>query len=215
VSLDKWLLFSSSISLLISTPGPMAMLLMQYSARYGVRRSLPVILGGNIASILLLGLAVVGVGALAANQQWLLDIIRLCGSFYLIYLGIESFKAGAVKEQSIESETSKQIGCATRFTQGFLVGISNPKDIIFFASFIPQFVESSSSSNAQILLLCVTWAVIDLIIMTTYSFSASQLNSRVTRTVQWLPRISGIVLVGIGLHSLVELSKGYLLSEQR
>jgi homoserine/homoserine lactone efflux protein len=210
MSFEKWAFFTLSISLLISTPGPMAMLLVQHGIRYGVRQSISTLIGGNVSSIILLALAVLGVGALAISHQRFLDVIKLGGAFYLIYLGIQNFKAEKQEKPSNKEKVDSRLTHIKRFTQGFLVGISNPKDIIFFASFIPQFVDYAGNTQKQIFFLCTTWAVIDLMIMTAYCLSASRLNAGFTTAALILRRVAGVVLVAIGIISLIELTQTYL-----
>ncbi|AOA57643.1 LysE family translocator [Acinetobacter larvae] len=174
-----YLLFIAAVMIFLLTPGPVIMLVASAGMRGGYPKAFRTIVGTNLASLLLIFLSILVIkGLLNINAQWL-SIIQLLGSAYIAFIGIQILIEGlehrynAIAPQSIRAQN---IG---GFKQGFLVAISNPKDIIFFASFFPQFIRVLPDINSSLSLITVTWIVLDFSILSVIYFVFQRLaNSR-------------------------------------
>ena len=132
MELGTWLLYLSVIGILIFSPGPSALLCVSDGIKYGNKKTIPTILGGAIASLILMFISAVGLGAVLATSATLFFIITLIGAFYLIYLGYLAWKEDNTKNTMIiDSKNNYNNSFYLRFRKGFTVGISNPKDYYF------------------------------------------------------------------------------------
>ena len=170
MEINLWLAYVTVISLLIFSPGPSAILCLDHGVRYGATKSIYTILGGSIASLFLMALSAFGLGVLLLASAHAFMAVKLVGALYLIYLGIVMWREGGKGfHSSTSSKEYTEANKASMFKTGFLVGISNPKDIIFFAALFPNFVSIEQPQGVQFFLLALTWVVIDFVAMFLYS----------------------------------------------
>lgn len=196
-----WLQFVLAISLLIVIPGPSATLVIQYS-KSPPSVFLMAILGGNLASLVLLLLAAWGLGILAEPK--LLGLLQLCGGGYLLYVGMSTFR-----HEGILRDTQQVKQSASAFARALWVGLSNPKDILFFASFLSLFlVADDPQPGLTLLLLVVTWTVVDWLVMLGYVGVFRQQTLLKTRG---LNRLCGGLLVLISLMLLFNVAQAWWL----
>src|SRR3989338_10318606 len=141
MSLQTWLLFSAAACVVILIPGPLSLLMVSNSLNYGLRRSAPAFLGGVSASLLLLTASALGLGALLLASEQLFSGLKLAGALYLFYLAWQSWRqAHHGAEPQTASEAPVNPGFRSLFWRAFALGARNPKDILFFAAFLPQFI---------------------------------------------------------------------------
>ncbi|WP_413113352.1 LysE family translocator [Thaumasiovibrio sp. DFM-14] len=170
MELNLWIAYVSVISLLIFTPGPSAILCLNHGVKFGAVSSIPTILGGSVASLLLMALSAFGLGVLLLASANAFLVVKLAGAAYLVYLGIGLLREGSMGVSFSESSISGQVSNDwEKIKTGFLVGISNPKDIIFFAALFPNFINLGSPQAVQFIILALTWSVIDFATMFAYS----------------------------------------------
>ncbi|NWD78136.1 LysE family translocator [Pseudomonas gingeri] len=209
MNLSLLLLYLLSISLLIVTPGPVVALLVNTSLGAGSGRALLTMLGTNGASLVLALLAALILsGGLSLNLQ-LVNLVSLGGCLFIGYLGIKSLQEALStpiddKLQALNSERHNG------FVNGFLVGISNPKEIIFFVSFFPQFIQVTPSFSHSVALLAVLWAVIDLSVMTFYILLARQ--EFAIRHKARITFASGILLLMMAIFGVLYAARAILAS---
>ena len=131
------------------------------------------------------------------------DVLRFCGAAYLVYLGIETWRApdGADDEDADAlAAAAREARPAAVFRGGFLVGISNPKLLVFAAAFFPQFIDPRAPALPQFALLVATFIGVELVAYLTYALAARRLAQRL-REPRWrrlFNRVSGAVFVGFG-----------------
>lgn len=169
MTLHLWLVYLGVIAVLIAVPGPSALLSMAHGLRYGQRRALATILGGATGSLVLMTASALGLGAILAASATAFLVLKVVGAFYLIWLGISAWRA---REDSLtpSAETDETApGVLGLYRHGFMVGVSNPKDILFFAALFPNFIDTSAPQAMQFALLALTWVVLDFSIMFTYA----------------------------------------------
>ena len=195
-----YFLFIFSVVIMIATPGPVMILVASAGLKGGYKKALETIFGTNLASLVLIFISVLVLkGVLSVNDSYL-NIIRILGCLYIGYLGFSILKEviQAPHPEAIQTVSAQNGG----FKKGFLVGISNPKDIIFFSAFFPQFISISSNINFSLSLLTVTWIVLDFLTLSlVYLFFRRLSQSSI------YPKILGLcgaLLVLIALYGLVE-----------
>ncbi|MGY2290014.1 LysE family translocator [Pseudomonas sp. SDO528_S397] len=204
--LDTFLLFSTAALVVILIPGPLSLLMISNSLNYGLRRSYPAFLGGVLASICLLSASALGLGALLMASERLFSALKIVGAVYLFYLAWQSWRQsrqpanGAVVPQALPAPRFRAL-----FGRAFVLGASNPKDILFFAAFLPQFLDSQQPFLPQLLLMIVTWTVLDLICKLAYGLSAhgAARYLRSGKGQHWFNRVSAALFGAAGAAALL------------
>ncbi len=208
MNLETWLLFSGAALVVILIPGPLSLLMISNSLNYGLRRSYPAFLGGVFASICLLSASALGLGALLLASEQLFSALKIVGAAYLFYLAWQSWQQsrqpaqGAVVPQAIAAPRFRAL-----FGRAFVLGASNPKDILFFAAFLPQFLSNELPFLPQLLVMIVTWTLLDLFCKLAYGLGAHG-AARYLRSgsgQNWFNRISAALFSAAGAASLFKV----------
>ncbi|MFC3284481.1 LysE family translocator [Litchfieldella rifensis] len=173
-----WITYVGVITALIIFPGPVALLCTTHGLRFGRQRAFATVLGGGVASLVLMALSALGLGAVLATSETAFFVLKLIGGAYLIYLGLKALLT--VPRSPIDEVTvpgpAKRHSIPGLFRQGFLVGIGNPKDLLFFAALFPNFITIGEPQMLQFAILALTWLVIDTTLMTLYATLGSGLG---------------------------------------
>lgn len=193
---SNWLLYAFAALGLALTPGPNGLLALTHGALYGPRRTLATISGGVIGFGLVVGLSLFGIGALLQAAGGLLLILKWVGGAYLIFLGVQVWRSPPI---GVLNEYKKPSGSFSLFSSGFLSAVSNPKGILFFVAFLPQFVDPDRSLFIQFLVMAGTFMVIEFL----YELSVASLSGKIQ---PWLKksgknfnRFFGLVFMTIGV----------------
>lgn len=172
-----WLTYVGVIFALIIFPGPSALLCTQHGLTFGRKRTIATVLGGASASLVLMVVSALGLGAVLVASESAFYILKLLGGVYLVYLGIMAWRDTSSPPSTNSSTHSADVAPTRQlFRRGFTVGISNPKDILFFAALFPNFIDVSQPQLMQFLVLALTWFVIDFILMSTYASLGSSIS---------------------------------------
>ena len=206
MSLETWLLYASAALVVVLIPGPLSLLMISNSLNYGVRRSWPAFLGGVTASIALLSASALGLGALLMASERLFSALKLIGALYLFYLAWQSWQEARLAPAAREITTPALAPRFSRlFGRAFILGGSNPKDILFFAAFLPQFLNAGQPLLPQLLVMTLTWAILDLCCKLAYGLGARG-AARYLRTGKghaWFNRTSAALFGCAGAASLM------------
>ena len=195
MSLETWLLFSGAALIVILIPGPLSLLMISNSLNYGLRRSYPAFLGGVSASICLLSASALGLGALLLASEQLFSALKILGALYLFYLAWQSWQQSRLPSHGAEVPQAAPVPrFRALFGRAFMLGASNPKDILFFAAFLPQ-----------LLVMIVTWTLLDLACKLAYGLGAhgAARYLRSGKGQSWFNRISAGLFSGAGAASLL------------
>lgn len=203
---DVWSLYLVSIFLVIMIPGPLSLFMVSNSVNYGIVRSYPAFLGGTAASSLYLAVSATGLGVIITSSDYLFMMLKIIGAFYLIYLGFITIKVSIKKmtgsQNSLESSGSPKFN--TLFKKSFLLGASNPKDIIFFMAFLPQFISSEKPLADQIFIIVMTWILVDLFCKLLYGLLAKSikpmLNTQKSKSI--FDRSTGAIYIIAGITAV-------------
>jgi len=209
MSLQAWLLFSTAALVVILIPGPLSLLMIGNSLNYGIRRSWPAFVGGVSASLCLLAASALGLGALLLASEQVFNALKVVGALYLFYLAWQSWRHSREVAAQPEVPTlppAPRVGAL--FARAFALGASNPKDILFFAAFLPQFLDPEAPLAGQLAIMIVTWAVLDLACKLAYGLGAHS-AARYLRSGKgqvWFGRVSAGLFGGAGAAALLSRS---------
>ena len=174
--LHLWLAYTGVIATLIAIPGPSALINMTHGLRYGRRQALATVLGGVLSALLLMSASALGLGAILAASTTAFTILKIVGAAYLVWLGISAWRDKGHDTPMEAPELEEAPGALRLFRKGFIVGISNPKDLLFFAALFPNFIDASQPHALQFATLAITWAVLDCSIMFAYACAGRRLS---------------------------------------
>lgn len=197
MELNTWLVYISVIGILIFSPGPSALLCVSDGLKYGNKKTIPTIIGGAVAALVLMSISAAGLGAILIASEKLFFIIKLIGGFYLIYLGWTTWKEGSIKVEITPENSSSFINYSffSLLRKGFMVGISNPKDLIFFIALFPSFMNAALPQTEQYMVLACTWFILDCTSMFMYAGLGSKISP-------WLSQTKTRILVNRTVGSL-------------
>src|SRR5438876_3923631 len=170
--LDLYLAFVLACVVLIVIPGPNVALIVANSVAHGGRFGLLTVAGTSSAVVVHLTLTVLGasvvLNVLAASFDWL----RWAGVAYLVWLGIAAWRAPAADLAKVgpQPRSARPI-----FARGFLVGLTNPKTLLFYGAFLPQFITPGPTVSDQLLLLAVTFLRCAIVLVCDWSLLAARL----------------------------------------
>lgn len=195
------LFVSASIALLV-VPGPTTALVVARSISDGRRIALPLVLGVGLGDFVAATVALAGAGALLAASATAFTVVKLVGAAYLIWIGIKLFRADPVPPRAAD-DVSASTGQAA-FRDGFLVTVFNPKGILFFVAFVPQFIRPDGSYLGQAAFFVIAFTVLGVLNGTAYAFGADAMRRliRSTGVLRWMNRAGGAVIAAAGVAAL-------------
>lgn len=197
MSVEAYVAFVLATAVLMLMPGPNATLIMSNSIARGVRIGMFTVLGGSAAIALHMLLVCVGLVSLMATLGHWMEWIRWAGVAYLLWLGWRAWTAPDEDDTAAPTARDARRG----FWQGFMVATTNPKLLLFYAAFFPQFISLQAAPWTQLLLLCASFLAIQVVCDSTYALLADRLAHRLRgpRGVRWRKRLTGCFLVGTGV----------------
>ena len=195
MSLQAYLAFVAACIALALIPGPVVTLVIANGLRHGTRAALTNIAGVQAGLAIVIGIVAIGLTSLMATMGYWFDWVRFAGAAYLVWLGIRLIRFPV---EGVKADAPPPRGGF--FLQGFLVLLSNPKVLVFFGAFIPQFMDMSKDHVSQVALLGVTFMITGAITDSIYALAAGRarkfFSARRTRLVS---RISGGFMIGGGV----------------
>ncbi len=191
-----WLIYLAAATGLSLSPGPNGLLALTHGALHGRKRALFTIFGGALGFTTVIALSMFGIGALLQASLVWLTVLKWVGGAYLVWLGVQVWRSPPI---GIETRAPAEPRPGwSMFRQGALSALTNPKGILFFAAFLPQFIDPSRSLLVQFLIMAGTFAAIEIV---TEIFVASMAH----RISPWLHRVGrrfnqacGAVFIAIG-----------------
>ena len=198
VNVFELALYCTAVVVMIATPGPVMLLVASAGLKGGYKQALKTIFGTNLASLVLIVLSVfILKGFLNIAEHWL-NAIKILGCVYIAYLGFQILKEAIAQETETSPVQLKAVQGG--FKQGFLVGIANPKDIIFFASFFPQFIGVTSDVDVSLVLLTILWIILDFSTLSLVYLGFNKLSQ--SALYNKLLSVCGAILVSIALYGI-------------
>jgi threonine/homoserine/homoserine lactone efflux protein len=196
MSLQVYLAFVAACIGLALIPGPVVTLVIANGLRYGTSAALINIAGVQAGLAIVIGIVAVGLTSLMATMGYWFDWVRFAGAAYLVWLGIKLIRSPVEGVDAAPPPPPR----GGFFLQGFVVLLSNPKVLVFFGAFIPQFVDMNKDHFSQVALLGVTFMVTGAVTDSIYALLAGRarlfFSAQRTRLVS---RISGGFMIGGGI----------------
>jgi homoserine/homoserine lactone efflux protein len=193
--LELYAAFVAAVVVLILIPGPNVALIVANSVAYGVRFGLVTVAGTATAMVLQLGLTVVGMTTFLAASAQLFGYLRWIGVAYLLYLGWRSWNAPAADLSQVAATPKSALRL---YLRGFLVSLTNPKTLLFYGAFLPQFVSPDADPAPQLGVLAVTFVVIALVLDGAWAVLAGRLRRYLAVRGVLRNRLTGGLLAGAG-----------------
>ena len=197
MSLQLYLAFVAACIALALLPGPIVTLVIANGLRHGTRAALTNIAGVQFGLAIVIGIVAVGLTSLMATMGYWFDWVRFAGAAYLVWLGIKLIRAPIA---GVEAQTPPPPPRGGFFLQGLLVALSNPKLLVFFGAFLPQFMDLNGDHLSQVALLGITFMVTAAMTDAAYALLAGRarlfFSARRTRL---LSRVSGGFMIGGGI----------------
>ncbi|MEW7858970.1 LysE family translocator [Pseudomonas chlororaphis] len=196
-------LYVVTVSAVMMTPGPSMLLALNNGATHGMRIAGCGMAGAMLSDLLLIGAVGCGLGALLQASEQLFSIVKWGGAAYLLYLAWVLWKAPttALAAQSGGAASSGR----GAFTRSLLVGLSNPKGLLFFSAFLPQFVRPDQPVAQQYLILALVSTAINCVMMATYAFGGRYaMRTFSARAMLWINRscagMLAVLALGLSLY---------------
>jgi len=204
LSTPQILAFLATAVVLTATPGPDNLMVLSMGMSRGRRAGMAFGLGCALGCLSHTLLAVIGVSALVAASPFAFTLLKVAGGVYLVWMGVQAWRhAGAVKlaGQADEATPLRQL-----FVKGLIANAINPKVVLFFLSFLPQFVVASQGAVEGQLgllgLLFTAQAALLFGLLGYFSGSVGAWLNRRPSAGQWLDRLAGTVFIGLGVRMI-------------
>ncbi|MGC3965785.1 MAG: LysE family transporter [Rhodocyclaceae bacterium] len=196
MDLHTWLIYTLAALGLSLSPGPNSLLALTHGALYGRRKALCTVVGGSVGFISVVALSMFGIGALLKASLVWLTVLKWVGGAYLAWLGVQVWRAPPISIQRGELGGSRS-GWSL-FRQGALSAVTNPKCILFFTAFLPQFINPARSLVLQFVIMAGTFAVIEFVTELFIASVAHRISMWLARVGRIFNRTCGVVFVAIG-----------------
>ena len=180
---------------LIVTPGPIVTLVIATGATRGTRAALTTVAGTTVGNAILLAAIAFGLSWVLANAILLFDVLRWAGAAYLVWLGIQSWR-GAGRSSEAPAPRGH-----VHFRRGVIVALSNPKTIVFFTAFLPQFIDPALPAPRQLAVMCAVSVLLAATTDSAWGIAAGMGRAWFMKPARakLLARLSGTVLIGGGI----------------
>ena len=171
MSLELWLAFVAASALLLVIPGPTILTVISYSLAHGRRANVPLVAAVALGDSTALALSLLGLGAVLASSAFGFAVLKSAGGLYLIYLGVRLLRRGVASAEIVAPAAP---GSRWRlFANTWLVTALNPKGIVFFVAFLPQFVTPGADAARQLWILAATFVLMAIVNATLYAVFAA------------------------------------------
>lgn len=202
VSTDRFIAFTAMSFLLIVIPGPSVLFVIGRALAQGRRAALTTVAGNTLGAYVLVVAVACGIGSIVERSAVVFMSLKLAGAAYLVYLGVKALRARRAPHPAFKEHNSESGGLRTLW-EGFVVGVSNPKTIVFFAAVLPQFVDRDGGSvMAQMLLLGLVFNLMAVVFDSLWGLAAATARDWFARSPRRLAAIGGVggcTMIGLGI----------------
>ncbi|MEC9345858.1 MAG: LysE family transporter [Pseudomonadota bacterium] len=200
MSLDLWLVYVLAGIALSLTPGPNGLLSLDHGVRHGTGRAVFTALGSVTGMSILIGASLAGLGAVMLTSETVFTVVKWVGAAYLVWLGVRLWRTRgfAVTAAVPDGPARRRIARHRAFAQGLVVALSNPKALIFFATFLPQFMQPDVPLWQQFVVLAGTYAAIEFAYEVMLAGAAGRLAPWLERHARTFNRVTGGAFIAVG-----------------
>ena len=196
--LENWLAYTFVTTTFLLIPGPTILLVISYSLIRGRQAVFALLLGVGLGDIVAMILSFIGVGLLLQTVTIAFQFLKWIGAAYLILLGIKMWSS-TTESLELSEKTDNKVWHAI-MANAFVITALNPKSIVFFLAFLPQFINSEKPFITQSLILGSTFLMLAIISVLFYSMLATFAGQQMQLSLihRWTNRIGGSLLIGAG-----------------
>lgn len=192
-----WLVYVLAAIGLSLSPGPNGLLALTHGALHGRRKTLYTIFGGACGFVAVVALSMFGIGALLKTSLVWLAVMKWLGGAYLVWLGVQVWRSPPI---GLDARAPAQTRAGwSLFRQGALSALTNPKGVLFFAAFLPQFIDPGRSLVVQFIVMAGTFAVIEIATELFIASMAHRISPWLARVGRRFNQVCGGVFVAIGI----------------
>jgi len=198
MALDHWLAFVATSAVLLAIPGPTVLLVISYALGHGRRSASSTVAGVALGDFTAMTASMLGLGALLATSAALFTALKWVGAAYLVFLGVKLWRA-PVAEAAVDA--AAPIARPGRiFLHAYAVTALNPKSIVFFIAFLPQFLDGARAVLPQLVIFEASFLALATLNALTYALlaSAARRTIRKPRVQRMVNRTGGTLLIGAG-----------------
>ncbi|MDQ7246470.1 LysE family translocator [Dongia sedimenti] len=201
ISFHLWLAFAAAAAVVIAIPGPTTLMVTGHAMSSGTRVALASLLGVALGDFTAIACSVLGLGAVLAASAEAFTVLKWVGAAYLIYLGIRLWRAPAVPLGTAAAGRDGRRSMRRAIAQSFSVTVLNPKGLLFFAAFLPQFIDPHRAVLPQVVVLALTFEVLAAGSLALYVFMMARARRLMEspRAIKIMNRAGGTMLIGAGL----------------
>jgi threonine/homoserine/homoserine lactone efflux protein len=200
MSVETWLAFAAASAIMLAIPGPTILLVISYALGHGRRTALATVTGVTLGDFTAMTASLAGLGALLATSASLFTILKLIGAGYLMFLGIKLWRAPIVTGPMGDNDNLPEEKPLKILLHSYVVTALNPKSIIFFIAFVPQFLDLGKPFLPQTLILEATFLCLAALNALGYVFLADMARGYIRKaSVQrMVNRTGGTLLIAAG-----------------
>ena len=196
MELDNWLVYVVAAVGLSLSPGPNGLLALTHGALHGRHKAIFTVAGGCLGFVTMIGLSMFGIGTLLKTSLVWLTVLKWVGGAYLVWLGIQVWRSSPIGTE-VHRPTEPRGGWSL-FRQGALSAMTNPKGILFFAAFLPQFINPARDLFVQFIVMASTFAVIEFVTEMTIATMANRISPWLRKVGRRFNQACGGLFVVIG-----------------
>lgn len=198
MALDTWLIYLLAATGLSLSPGPNGLLALTHGALHGRRMALYTVAGGATGFVVVIALSMFGIGALLATSLAWLAVMKWVGGAYLVWLGVQVWRSPPIG-LDLHARAPAGVRGGVLFRQGALSALTNPKGLLFFAAFLPQFVDPARSLVVQFFVMAGTFAVVEIATEVLIASMAQRISPWLKRVGRRFNQACGGVFMVIGV----------------
>jgi threonine/homoserine/homoserine lactone efflux protein len=203
LSTDRLLAFAVMSFLLIVIPGPSVLFVVGRALAQGRRAALTTVAGNTLGAYVLVVAVALGIGSVVERSAVVFTTLKLIGAVYLVYLGVKAVRQRGSLRAAFTGAAGPARGGLRTLWEGFTVGVTNPKTIVFFAAVLPQFVDRGQGHvAAQMLVLGLVFNVIAVASDSMWGLVAATARSwfaRSPRRLAVIGGVGGLTMIGLGV----------------
>lgn len=193
-----WLFAGASLLIALS-PGPNVMFVVAHGLRSGIETAARAILGLALAPFIYLAVTVAGLSVILNTWPGFFATLRVAGACYLVYLGVRMLWSLQVRSSLSESQVTSS---SSPVLQGFITSLSNPKTLLYWSAFLPQFIDQARSLSPQVAMLGILGIAIEVAVLLGYASLAARTRRHVAapRFARLVDGFAGSLFVGVGVY---------------
>ncbi|MCB5201938.1 LysE family translocator [Neorhizobium sp. T786] len=204
MTIENWLAFVAASAVLLAIPGPTILLVISYALGHGRKVATATVAGVALGDFTAMTASMLGLGALLATSAALFTVLKWVGAAYLIYLGIKLWRAPITEKVDLDDAAVAKERPFRIFLHTYVVTALNPKSIVFFVAFLPQFLDLSQPLFFQMAVFETTFLVLATLNAALYGMLASMARDtiRKPKVQRIVNRTGGSLMIGAGLLTL-------------